>query len=341
MNLVIKDKLSFADNKSNHIPMPSIQSHGLWAKTEIFGSNDDIAYDKDGIFSHFVKKIPVGVSTLGETIFRTEKTEPKWKRSNMVPLGGCQFAMEQLFGVKGPIDVSTLHEMSGIGKEDAESITSSYDVPDDAGKATKSNIYNVGNFVQLFGIGITSTSENDVLVPDVNYREKSIEFNNGNKTGEMVPFRYTVETLNAADRVQYFGKKTDESGVTAYYLKKFDREPQIKHVTRTGEDIETETALVNSPDIWNISSTDAAIESFTECILTITKDDVKEWFTHLNQEDKSRINTIALFTGQYVKNADGSIGDYRDIRMFSKLTIPVEYLSLTKNLNLVYRVYTA
>ena len=85
-----------------------------------------------------------------------------------------------------------------------------------------------------------------------------------------------------------------------------------------------------------------AVESFTECVLRITKKDVKEWFISIGQEDRTRITTIALFNGRFVKNTSdpGDYGDYQDVRMFSKLNIPTEYLSLTKDLNIIYRVYT-
>lgn len=343
MVTVIKDRLSLSDNGLSQIKMPTIQSKGLWARTEILGSNDEIVLDKNGIFSHFAKKIPAGVSALGETLFRTEKVAPKWKESNMVPIGGCQFAMEMLFGVKAEqFAVPTLYEMNGIGLQNSTTTSATFDVPD----GTRNVIYNNGNFVQLFGIGITGTAENDITVHNVDYRENSIDISRVTTdgltlTGTMVPFRYTSGSLKETEKLKYFGKKTDAtSGDTAYYLKKFESDPVIKHIWKTGEDVDSET-LISSSDVWSNSVGTNVVESFTEFILKITKEDVKEWFIALGQEDRARINTIALFNGQYVKNADGSIGDYRDVCMFSKLNIPVEYLSLTKDLNLVYRVYTA
>ena len=75
----------------------------------------------------------------------------------------------------------------------------------------------------------------------------------------------------------------------------------------------------------------------------VSKKDVKEWFVNLEQEDRTRINTIALFNGRFVKNDDDptDYGDYEDVRLFSKLNIPVEFLSLSKDLNIIYRIYGA
>ena len=347
MNKMFKDRFALNDDRE-FVKMPNIQSHGLWAKTKIMASHDDIEYDSNGIAS-FVKKIPTGISSLGETIFRSEKTSPIWEASNMVPLGGCQFAMEQLFGVKAEqFDIPSLYNLDpdsnsyNMGLPDSSATTTSYDVP--GGK--KLVVHEPGNIVQLFGIGITGTAENDLTVYPVDYRENSININRVTTDGltlhgTMVPFRYTMSELSDVEKLQYFGKKTDSvTGETAYYLKKFDNEPVIKHIWKTGEDIETES-LVSSSDVWTSNIGVNAVESFTECVLRITKKDVKEWFTSIGQEDRARFNTIALFTAQYVPNTDGTIGDYRNIRLFSKLNIPVEYVSLTKDLNLIYRVYTA
>lgn len=344
MERILKDKIAFSDDKSQHVKMPNMQSHGLWARTEIMGSYDDIEVDNHGIFKRFVKKIPTGVSSLGETLFRTETAAPKWTTSNMVPIGGCQFAMELLFGVKNnQITIPTVYsnpDTSFIGLPDSTETLTSFDIPG----GTKTIIHNNGNFVQLFGIGITGTAENDITVHNVDYRETSISINRPTNVGEnsltlegtMIPFRHTMTELSNEDKLKYFGKKPDgESGIISYYFKRFEQDPIIKHVWKSDE------SLIENSDISSNNELSDVIESFTEITLKITKEDVKEWFISKGQEDRTRINTIALFTGQYVKAEDGSIGDYRDVRLFSKLNIPTEYLSLTKDLNLVYRVYTS
>lgn len=341
MAKLLKDKLSFVDRRELASATMPIQSHGLWTRTEVLASHDDVEINKNGK-SYFVKKIPIGVSKLGETLFRKEKVKPIMEESNMVPIGGCQFAMELLFGVKATqFSIPTLYSMNGIGLPDSITPTTVYDVPG----GTKSIIYNHGNIVQLFGVGITGTAENDVTVHNVDYRENSIEMarvttDGLTLTGTMIPFRYTSEVLKESEKLKYFGKKSVSTGETAYYLKRFEADPAIKHIWKTGEDIDGET-LVSSADVWTNNVGVNAVESFTEFIIKITKEEVKEWFISLGQEDKSRINTIALFTGQYVNNPDTGIGDYRDVRMFSKLNIPTEHLSLTKDVNFIYRVYTA
>ena len=334
--LRVNDFLSFKDN-SNVLG----QSHGLWARTKIMISHDDIEYDKNGI-AHFIRNIPTGVSSLGETIFRKVKGTVEWESENMVPIGGCQYAMELLFGVGcDQITVPTLYSETGIGLPDSLAPTDTYNIPG----GTNNPIYRYGHFVQLFGVGVTGTAENDVTVHPVDYREHNIDINRvttdgATLRGTMIPFRFTAETLADNDRLQYFGKKVFETGETGYYLKKFENDPVIKHIWKTGDDVDEET-LVSSSEVWENNIGINAVESFTECTLKVTKRDVKEWFISLDQEDRARINTLALFNGRFIPDNSIGYGDYQDVRLFSKLNIPTEYLSLSKDLNIIYRVYTS
>ena len=311
---LVRDTLSIHDN------FGSPQS-GLWSRTEVIGGYGEVKFN------------PLGKSTLGEECFR---------QHNIVPIGGVSYVMENLFGIpESQITIPSLYEESGIGLANSAVPTESYDTPD----GVKSIIYRPGHCVQLFGVGITGTAENDITIYKPDYRDRSVNLTKVNSdgltvTGTMLPFRYTVETLSASERKQYFGKKTDSRGVTGYYLKRFETDPIIKHIWKTGEDVENET-LVSPSDVWNNTSGLNAVESFTEIVLKINKKDVKEWFAALEQSDRTRINTIALYNGQYVKDKSNAAdyGDYRDVRLFSKLCINSEYLSLSKDLNIIYRVY--
>lgn len=316
----VNDRLSFNDNAD--VLNPS----GLWRTTEIIGGYGD------------VKLNPYGKSTLGEVCFRGK---------NIVPIGGVSYVMEKLFSIEDTqIEVPSLYSETGIGLPDSAPVKETYQTPD----GDHVLIYRPGNFVQLYGIGITGTAENDVTIYHPDYREKSIDITRVNAdgltvTGTMLPFRYTAETLNSVERKMYFGKRKESSGETGYYLKRFEYEPVIKHIWKTGEDVDDvdNEILIPASDIWSNKTTNNAVESFTEIILKINKKDVKEWFTILEQRNRTRINTLALFTGEYVKNkADASdYGDYRDVRLFSKLCINPEYLDKAKDLNIIYRVYGA
>ena len=316
MSKIINDSLQFNDHITDGKP-------GLWARTEVVGGYGDFNINLNG------------KSSLGEQIF---------SQSNIVPIGGVSYVMQNMFGVEETqIEIPTLYEETGIGITNSTPATETYKTPD----GNKAIIYRTGHFVQLFGVGITGTAENDVTIYKPDYRESSINLSKVNAdgltvTGTILPFRFTQETLNSSERKQYFGKKVDAEGITGYYLKRFESEPVIKHIWKTGEDVESET-LVSSSDVWANTSGMNAVESFTEIFIKISKKDIKEWFANIEQEDRCRINTIALFTGEFVKDDEDATdyGDYRDVTLFSKLCINPEYLNLNKDLNIIYRVYGA
>lgn len=339
MAKILTEKMSLNDTKS--VKMPSQSTHGLWTKTRVTASYDDVYYTESGI-PFFGKKVPTGKSDLGETIFKTEKTKPIFSEENMVTIGGCQYAMERLFEVScDQITVPTMYTANNIGLPDSLPPSETYASP----KGDKPVHYLYGHHVQLFGVGTTGTAENDVTVHPVDYRDNNIELSrltsdNLTLTGTMIPFRFTAETLEQTDRKKYFGKKVAVTGETGYYLKTFESDPKIKHIWKTGDDDDTETEVPSS-SVWEVNAGSNAIESFTDIVLKITKKDVKEWFINLGQEERTRINTIALFTGRYVPSLSNDAGDFQDVRLFSKLNIPTEYLSLNKDLNIIYRVYTS
>lgn len=301
----------------------SLQNKGIWRRTEVIGGFGEVIFKKG-------KKTRINGNTFNE--------------SNMVPIGGVQYMMEDLFGVQcDQFSIPTMYASHGIGAPDSASPNETYLTPDGERKILK----RYGHMVNLFSVGVTGTAENDVTVYPVDYRDKDLNLTKVTDDGQtlkgkMIPFRYTAADLSSTERKQYFGKYVDDEGFTSYYYKRFETDPVIRHVWKTGEDVEEET-LVSADEVWNNMSGLNAVESYTEIILKVSKKDVKEWYLSLEQEDRTRINTIALLTGRFVidEETTGVYGDYQDVRLFSKLVIPVEYLTLSKDLNIIYRVYGA
>ena len=297
----LNDKISFPQDT---VKIGDVQG-GLWAKTEVIGGYGDVQIN------------PTGKSTLSETIF---------EQHNIVPIGGVSYVMEQVFGVpETQINIPTLKDSSGIGPNNSAPITETYVTPDGNVRTT----YRYGHYVQLFGVGITGTAENDITIYPCDYREHTIEIDKVNSDGlevkgVMLPLRYTGAALDSADNKKYFGKVQDaKTGITSYYLKRFETEAVIKHIWKTGEEMDQEV-LVPASDVWENISGLNAVESFTEMILKITKKDLKEYFRDkLEQPDRCRFNTIALYNGRFIQNAssDSVYGDYEDVKLFSNLCI--------------------
>lgn len=350
-------------NITDHISFESVadvqepqHKSGMWAKTEVV--------------------VGYGEVHAGGPNEKAWMDEPKYKKHNTVVIGGVQYTMEKLFNVTGPATIPTLYSATKRSLPDSAPIntkengadegiefyTPEYTVADSATEnsswvSVADPVYRTGHFVQLFGVGITGSGESDTTVYPVDYRESGIDLTKNSSqvntvTGTMYPFRYTQDTLSNTDKAKYFGKiqATVSTGsvaeekaatpATAYYLKKFESTPVIKHIY-SSQDPDVET-VVTSNEIYATSTQTASVETFTEMILKISAKDLKEYFIAIDQPNKTRLNTIALYSGRYVPAADNAVndfGDFEDVRMFSKIVIDMEHLSLSKDLNIIYRVY--
>lgn len=332
-NLKLTEKAGYNDMI---VKMPELHRSGIYQRTSIMGG---YGFTRDAN----------GISSLKETTF---------SESNMIPIGGCQYSFEQLFGVKGPLTVPTLYEVSGntIGlpdvsmldyKSNGEEID--YYVPALNGEEnTKEIVHPHGEYVCLFGVGLTGSAVNVLTKPPVDYKEYSIQESLGTEdgsqmTGIMVPFRFTANQLSDTDRIKYFGKTGEWTASNVdnigYYLKRFENDPIIKNFWKAASDETESTNEVSQneyfPRVNTVNS--STIESYTELVLKITPNDIKEWFDATSNIDETRINTIALFTGRYNKLKD----DYENVRLFSKLTFQVNNLSLTKDFVIIYRIYSS
>lgn len=250
-----------------------------------------------------------GITRFGETVFETE---------NMIVLGGSLFTLEKLFGVQAPLDVAYLNDIMGIATT-GEPVT---------------DIYPKDNVVCLFGVGIGGAGDAITEVRDVKYYEREII--------DMIPFRQTADELNAVEAKKYWFKRDIEiNGVTKrqYFLKTFESEPQIRVLWRDAEGDEDGSEVGenvhNTPE-----SNSTPIETFIEITMNINKKDIREYFEDLGNTEVARVNSIALFTG--IKSPISEFeSDYKQVKMFSKLNINNEVMTLAKDLTIAYRIYTS
>ena len=110
----------------------------------------------------------------------------------------------------------------------------------------------------------------------------------------------------------------------------------VKVLLFTFKDVSV-VASVIIPSLKLASSGTTAIQSLAEIQLKITEKDIKEYFNITGRIDEPRFNAVALFYADW--NDDQQ--DYENVRLFSKLYIPTENVSLSKDLDLIYRVYEA
>ena len=240
---------------------------------------------------------------LGEVIFEKEE--------NQIVLGGALFVLEKCWGLTPPITIESLNTIKGIG-------------------TTGPAVAKKDEFVYLFGVGTGGSGDSLGTVEEVKFYEREIF--------DMVPFRVIEpENLTVDEADKYWFKDPLVGGKTAYYLKKFEVEPEIKVLWKDGEG--DEDGSIVETGVHNTTRTEP-IETFVEMVLKITKKDVKEWFEMNGNIEMTRINSIGIFSGA-LGTLDGGEPEYKNVRMIGKLNFNNEMLEYAKDLTFIYRVYTS
>lgn len=243
-----------------------------------------------------------GFDDFGNLLFETE---------NQIVLGGALFILEKVFGIESPLYVDYLNNIMGIATDN----------PVD-------EVYPKDTVVTLFGVGTGGCGDSIRSVKDVKFYEREIF--------DMIPFRVTDEELTPSEQQKYWFRK-DMNGKTAFYLKKFEQDPEIKVLWKDAEGDEDGSEVES-----NVHETQRTepIETFVEMVLKISKKDIREYFELHGDIEQTRVNSIGLFTGCLRTLSDGT-QDFQQVKLFSKLNIPNEMLTLAKDLTLVYRIYTS
>lgn len=245
------------------------------------------------------------MNDLGETLF----TE------NSMMVGGGIWVLEKLFGVNSALQVQNLNEIMNIA----------------TGGAPITGLPPQDHVVSLFGVGVGGAGDSITSVKDVNIKDRELM--------EMVPFRVTADPLTTTDQNKYWFRKTLTTGETAYYLKSFEKEPEIVTLWKDGEGDDDGSRVTEN---FHASTRTDDIETFVEMELKISKKDIREWFELNGIIEQTRINTIGLFAGVKADVSDDASGviDYKNVKLIAKLNIPNEILTTSKELTIRYRVYS-
>ena len=238
--------------------------------------------------------------------------EKLWESENQIVLGGALFILEKVFNAEAPIFVDYLNNMMGIN----------------TGEPIE-EIYPRDTCVCLFGVGIGGCGDAYTSVADVKYYEREIF--------DMIPFRITDEEFTGADVDKYWLKRYEDDGKVSYFLKSFESPAEIRVLWKDGEEGEDGSEVDSG--VHNTERTEP-IETFVEMILKVNKKDCREFFEINGNIEAARINSIGLFTGILSTNEYGE-PDYKQVKLFSKLNIPNEMLVLSKDITIVYRIYTS
>jgi len=158
----------------------------------------------------------------------------------------------------------------------------------------------------------------------------------------MIPLRQTADPLTTSESKKYWFKRDIEiNGIQKrqYFLKTFETLPEIKVLWRDGEGDE-DGSEVGENVHTTPETNNTPIETFIEITMNINKKDIREYFEDMGNVEVARLNSIALFTGIKSKISDTE-EDFKQVKMFSKLNINNEVMTLAKDLTIAYRIYTS
>lgn len=246
-----------------------------------------------------------------DIIIRDEDTqEVIFRGSNKVILPGAAFTARRHFDFGNPPEVTpSYNEILGLDN----SVPVSEPRP----------IYNE-ELTYLFAVGVDGCGHENSQVYPVNYSRWIMP-------ESLVPFHYVPvdDDIDLALRDIYFGRKTNDNDMVAYYFKAFETQPVFIQQYVDGTPIDA--------TVYDSLKTDE-VESYVELHMKVLRDDCREWFINTTGIYDARVNTISLLTC-WAKQIDG-ITYYQDIRPLTKLNFPNEPLiDLTKGLDITYHVY--
>jgi len=310
-------RINFKDRVGTHENLPG----GLYGEV-IFGKGRHV--------------VPF-IDPYGRQSYRTEFEEETYRGSNIVPIGGYQFAFDKLFNIgldqESTLRVGDLNDEAPqmkIGVQRAEYASIYYDseVSINNPNLNPNTGVNISalNFIFGFMIGDGGSREDNITAIAPNYRDRTLY--------RAIPFRMSNDGYPFQDG-KYFGQIKSFPGnsgesVTSYYVKKFDDPaPHIVHSYVT--DNRNELAIVD--DTVFASTSSIPIESYVEINISVSDADGRGFFT--TTEATSRINEFGLVSGWYnpMKN------DYESLRLFTHFTRPSITLVEGDSIEGIYRLY--
>lgn len=236
---------------------------------------------------------------------------------NTVVLGGAVLALRRLFGSSTGYMPETLNMQYNVNQ----------DVYVDESATT----------IALFGVGTGGASAEkfgDVVDPD--FKQKSIV--------DWIPFRVSDSpVLNAADASKYYFRRQFSSAPSVqygWYLKEIDNVGDVEIQSRWKDTVDaTGTGALITSDVSG-SDSGNLIETYGECILKITEDDIKPYFEFSGDLTMARYNSIGLFTG-YKQQISADYTDYVGVNLFSVVNLDNVSVKIPTECTYLYRIYSA
>jgi hypothetical protein len=260
------------------------------------------------------------------------------RKTNIVPIGGYQFAFNKLFNIgldqETTLRVGDLNDEApqmkiGVRRGEYNSINYDAEVSTSNGGMVINPGINISalNFVFGFMIGDGGAREDNMTAIAPDYKRRTLY--------RAIPFRMSNDGTSIPDG-RYFGKAQTFTGttsmepITSWFVKKFDTPaPHIVHTWASDND--KELSIVDDSVFASTSS--IPIESYVEINFSIDRNDGRGFFT--STQASPRINEFGLVTGWY----NSILNEYESIRLFTHFTRPSIALSEGDSIEAIYRLY--
>lgn len=290
---------------------------------QTLNEEQEIAARKHGI-PVFKGKLFRHEGTMNENLDKYGRPIFNFVNSNTVVIGGAVLALEKLFGTTSSFMPRTLNEEFDINAR----------VP----------YTNDETRIALFGVGIGGCGLEWGTAYDPDFKQANM----GDLNVSMIPFRVSpTETVKSNDNGvtpgNYFFRTKIKVGsgddYYAWYLKEFSNNPvPIRSLWQDTINPNDDGAEITG-NVVDQSRTDL-IECFGECILTITEDDLREYYTAAGNLKNARFNQIGLFTG-VKKEISDYYYDYVGVRLFSVVNFDNVSVKEPTTNTYAYRIYAA
>lgn len=319
-------------NKKHRIKMISrVGANEIKQRNELHGLRGEVIFGTGKIIIPFI-------DPFGNQSYRTEFQNVIYRDTNIVPIGGYQFAFNKLFNIgldqESTLRVGDLNDEApqmkiGVVRGEYNSIHYNAETSITNGSLVVNPGINISalNFVFGFMMGDGGAREDNMTAIAPDYKRRTLF--------RAIPFRMSNDGTNMLNG-RYFGKtqsfvgSTGMEPVTSCYIKKFDSPPpRIIHTWIT--DNSNEMSIVD--DTVFASTSSLPIESYVELNMSIDKDDGRGYAT--STQSIPRVNEFGLVSGWYNSIKD----DYEAIRLFTHFTRPSITLSEGDSIEAIYRLY--
>lgn len=237
-----------------------------------------------------------GVVTITRENTKTGEEQFCYKGENVISISGYQWILMKMFGLY--LDSSHKVSYEDIGKDTTVIIpdlnnSGSWQLGVDPAEYTTMNAdISENHFIQGFMVGNGGAGEDTISSKNTNYSFVKLR--------NPIPFQQISGTGNVPsdEGTSYLGALRGSTDVKSYYIKKFSERPHIYHSWwKNGQSwdyLDPVTQNDLGPNAVNGAGKTNRIETYAECIMSLSESDCLAYFQHAGSTATAAINELGL-----------------------------------------------